>query len=128
VKTAAQVSAWCANAAREFGDPSLPICQLFFRWKEIPAVPLGEDELVCGVAGGVTVLLLGPEFAPFPIPIEERMRLDEEGCLQAFGADRIAPGVWALQPSLNAEGAIHAFVVMHGVPDPAPWERRIVVP
>lgn len=129
MKTAAEVSAWCAGAQSEFGDPSLPVCQLFFRWQANPMVPRGDDELVCGLdADGELVLLLGPEFQPFPTPIETDEEQLEQQVGFAFGAQRITAGVWALNPSLNAEGAIHAFIVLHGVPDPAPWERRIVLP
>jgi hypothetical protein len=128
MKTAEEVSAWCAAAAEQFGDPSLPICQIFCRWSELPQVPVEEGDLACGAVDGQLVLLLGPEFAPFPMPIESAVRVDDEGVLQAFRADQVTPGVWALEPSLNAQGAIHAFVVLHGVPDPAPWEKRIVIP
>jgi len=129
MKTFAEVAEWCAGAAEEFGDPSVPVCQLFFRWQENLEIPRGDDELVCGMADGELVLLLGPEFRPFLMTVElGDMRLDEQGGLQAFGAYLVTTGVWALRPSLNAEGAIHAFVVLHGVPDPAPWDRRIVLP
>jgi hypothetical protein len=36
--------------------------------------------------------------------------------------ERIVPGVWALNPSLNIPGVIHVFVLLYGVPNPAPWE------
>lgn len=129
MKTADQVSRWCGGAAEQFGDPSVPVCQLFLRWQEVLSVPRGDDALVCGMLDGELVLLLGPEFRPFPIPLlVGDMQLDDAGDLEAFGADRIAPGVWALTPSLNAEGAIHAFIVLYDVPEPAPFERRILLP
>lgn len=44
----------------------------------------------------------------------------------AFGLERIAPGVWVLNPSLLVPGVLHAFVVVVGVPEPAPWEDPFV--
>lgn len=129
MKTCSEVSAWCAGASAEFGDPSVPVCQLFFRWQENLMAPRRDDELVCGMVEGELVLLLGPEFRALPMPIElGDLRLDDAGGLEAYGAYLITAGVWALRPSLNVEETIHGFVVLHGVPDPAPWERRIVLP
>jgi hypothetical protein len=127
VRTFAEVSAWCAGAAEEFGDPSLPICQLFFRWQGSLA---GDGaELICGMPEDALVLLLGPGFPPLPLPVQSgEPVVDQDGELLAYGAERVTASVWAITPSLNAVGLIHAFIVLHGVPDPAPWERRIVLP
>lgn len=35
--------------------------------------------------------------------------------------ERLGPGAWALLPSLVG-GGLHAFVVLRGAPEPAPWE------
>lgn len=43
------------------------------------------------------------------------------------GPSRSAPGIWCLSPSLNVPGLVHAFVVLYGVPDPAPFDKRILV-
>lgn len=128
MKTFAEVSAWCDGAAAQFGDPSTPISQLFIRWQDDLEVIDGED-LVCGWRDGELMLLLGPEFRPLPMLVEiGSYQLDEDGYLRVYGAMRITTDVWAITPSLNVAGAIHAFVVLYGVPDPAPWERRIIVP
>lgn len=39
-----------------------------------------------------------------------------------WGLVRLGPGVWDIAKSIFAEGQIHAFVTIVGVPDPAPWE------
>lgn len=128
MRSCEQLEAWCAGAAAQFGDPSAPVCQIFARWKDYP-VPRCDDDIACGIQDGEFVIFLGPEFpriAPRVILGEPLIRRD--GGLEAFGAELVAPGVWALDPSLNIEGVIHAFVVLCGVPDPAPWERRILLP
>jgi hypothetical protein len=53
--------------------------------------------------------------------------LTNDGELLAFGAVQISSGVWAITPSLNVPGQLHAFVVIRDVPSPAPWERQLVV-
>lgn len=134
MKTFDQVAAWLRGASEEFGDPSAPVGQLFARWQEdlleIDRRP-GAD-VVCGIGDanlqhGEVALILGPGFA-LPLPLATEPQLNSAGELCAFGASSIAPGLWALTPSLNAEGLIHVFVVLYGVPVPAPWERRIVLP
>jgi hypothetical protein len=47
--------------------------------------------------------------------------------LIAFGMKKVRTGVWAVNPSLDVPGVLHAFVVLHGVPDPAPWERLVLL-
>lgn len=127
MKTCAEVSQWCAGAMETFGDPSHPICQLFIRWRDNLITEPGED-LACGWLDGELVLWLGPEFRPLPMLVEAGDFRVSVGELIAYGAELITTGVWAITPSLNVEGAIHAFVVLYDVPDPAPWERRIVLP
>lgn len=134
------VEAWCAGAAEEFGDPSVPVCQLFLRWRddlralidqyhrEVIKKEACADELACGMINGELVFWLGPMLPVFPMPVRMGAPAIADGELEAYGLDLIGGSVWAMQPSLNAAGEIHAFVVLYGVPDPAPWERRIVLP
>ena len=53
--------------------------------------------------------LAGPETPGVPYKVD------------AFGLTRIGPGVWVVSPSVWVEGAFHAFVVLHDVPEPAPF-------
>lgn len=69
---------------------------------------------------GQTTLFVAGEALPMTIELGP-MRLNGEQ-IMAYGATRIVPGVWVLEPSLNVEELIHGFVLIHGVPDPAPWE------
>lgn len=127
MKTCPEVAEWCDGAARAYGDPSVPVCQLFFRWQSDLKRISGQD-LVCGIHNGDVILGLGPAFPPLPLRVATgEPTFNEHDELTAFGAEVIAPGVWALTPSLNAEGLIHGFVVLYGVPDPAPWEQRILL-
>ena len=127
MKTFAEVTDWCAGAAEAFGDPSVTVCHLFFCWHDDLNAYRGQ-ELACGMIGDELVLLCGPDFPPFAIPVSTGQMQVENDELTAYGAERITRDVWAITPSLNAVGIIHGFVVLHGVPDPAPWERRIILP
>lgn len=127
IRRSIDLEQWFAGACAEFSDPSEPICQLFFRWQDEIDAYAGE-ELVCGAANGEFVLRLGPRFPSIPLAIEPEPRIGEDGALQAFGAEEIAPGVWSLSPSLNVPEFIHGFVVFYDVPRPAPWARRIILP
>jgi hypothetical protein len=48
--------------------------------------------------------------------------LHADGSIKIFGSRKIGPGTWAVTPSLNIPEVIHAFLVLCGVPEPAPWE------
>jgi hypothetical protein len=138
VKTCEQLLSWCVAARREFGDASVPVCQCFFAWQEIELAraaafssyrgfPLEAYLRTSGARAGDVVLRLAPD-ADIEIPVRSgEPEINEEGVV-SFGAEEITRGVWALRPSLNMPDFLHAFVVLYGVPDPAPWERRIVVP
>jgi len=45
------------------------------------------------------------------------------GEMKRYGLSRLGPGVWKLSPSLWAPGALHAFIVLVDVPEPAPFAR-----
>lgn len=125
--TAADVAAWREGAVFEFGDPSEPVCQLFFRWEGNYPDYQGHD-LACGCTpDGILVLLFGVDGL---LPVRVRAgepAIAPTGELDAFGATPITGDVWALSPSLNVPGELHGFVVLYGVPTPAPWEQRIVL-
>ena len=125
--TAADVAAWCEGAVLEFGDPSEPVCQLFFRFQPSLMNYEGAD-LACGWASdGVLLLFFG---AALLLPVPVRLGapvIRPTGELESFGATRITDDVWALSPSLNVPGSLHGFVVLYGVPTPAPWDQLIVL-
>jgi hypothetical protein len=120
MKTFTEVSDWIIGAAERFGDPARPVCQIFARYVADVAGYRGED-LVFGGAG--LALWLTPEQS-FPLAIARRgpACVNGIGQLTAFAAQPIAPGLWALSPSFNVPGVIHAFIVLYDVPNPAPWE------
>lgn len=128
MKRAAQLLEWIKGAAAEFGDASVPVCQMFLRWEQDLDAYEGED-LACGLIDGQLAIDLGPQLGQHPIEIETTgARVDDQGRLAAFGVEPIAPSVWSLTPSLNMPPVVHGFIVLYGVPDPAPWERRIILP
>lgn len=128
MKTFAEVAAWHAGALEQFGDPAAPVCQIFVRWQEgLDGADRGEDVVVGPIDGGLR-LVLGPR-SSLPVRIKSgEPQISDEYELSAFGAELVVDGVWALTPSLNVEGVIHAFLVVYGVPDPAPWETWILLP
>jgi hypothetical protein len=129
MKTFEAVLEWMEGSAAAFLDPAMPVCQLFFRWVDDLAACRG-DELICGLQGNDVAIILHPLHAGIALPVQsgEAEFNEEHGSVEKFGAVKIAPGLWALAPSVNIPGVIHAFVVLYGVPEPAPWERLIVMP
>lgn len=129
MKTVDEVEDWCAGAELNFGDPSLPVCQLFVKCVEGDSRPKslkGYLDLFCYCDRNEMVLWLGPDLV-IPIAVSNVPQTNAAGELVAFGMEQIAFGVWALNPSLNLPEVIHAFVILYDVPSPAPWERLIVL-
>ena len=128
MKTLAEVAEWHEGAEERLEWDLLardPVCQLFFRWVDDLGLYRGK-ELACSTHGKDIALLFARPY-PLALPLSAgEPRLSEQGEVEMFGAEKIASGMWALSPSLNMPGIIHAFVVLDGVPDPAPWERMIV--
>jgi hypothetical protein len=124
--TIREVAEWCEDVREDLGDPSRAVCQLFFRWVTDPRA-YRRDDLVCGLENGIVFLRIGP-FAIVPVPIVcGEPLVDPAGDVVSFGATLISFGLWKVEPSLNIPGLIHAFVALHGVESPAPWERRIIL-
>ena len=134
MKLTDDVLEWCTGAEAEYGDASARVCQLFFRWvSNRPAFSTladgaGQAELTCTADGSDLVLIFGPGVKPIPVPmVTGHPQYSEDGELEKFGAEKIAPGLWAISPSLHLPRIIHAFVVLYDVPDPGPWEKLIVL-
>jgi hypothetical protein len=110
-------------------DPSSGTCLMFARWHE--ARGEGPDMVFeySPEAEGTVRLLIpmrdGPEIFPLRVTVGEPVICNH--AIEAFQMRRICAGVWAMAPSLNIPGVIHAFVVLHGVPEPAPWEQLVIL-
>lgn len=127
--TIADVDAWRIGAGLEFGDASSPVCQMFFRF-EADIHGYEQDALACGWSNGRLILVIGggSDDEVMAIPLRAgKPELTPSDDLVAFGATPITGDVWAVSPSLNIPGVLHGFVVLYGVPTPAPWEQRIVL-
>ncbi len=130
MKTFDELQQWIAGAEEEFGDPAVPICQLFLRWTSEDLLFYKGDDLAVGLDRGrrpqySIALAKGASFA---LPGIAEAPDISDGSIKAFGAQKIAPGIWSLNPSLNLPMLLHAFIVFYGVPDPAPWELAIIMP
>ena len=127
MKTFLEVAAWCAGARKQFPDPATPVTQAFFRYSELADA---SEDLVFNAAGGKLSLWILPG-QPVIVSVADSIVI-KHGELQAFAADCIREGLWALRPSLNLPGIIHIFVVLYDVPllgetkDP-PWKKSIVL-
>jgi hypothetical protein len=135
MKTVGELLEWCEGAEREFGDPSIPVGLMFVRYGE--ASDLGIDQRIDQILGDPDRLIVA-EFAreellldllgtAVPLKLSSDGMQIENDQLMAFGVEKITRGVWALTPSLNLQGILHAFVVVYDVPTPAPWERLIIL-
>jgi hypothetical protein len=117
------------------GDPAAGTCLMFVPW--MPAVLTENNKPVDYVAAwdaGTGVMLLdfvdGQQRRALPLEISMEpplLRRVLEGAMVRYQARKICNGIWALNPSLNIPEMMHGYVVLHGVPDPAPWEKRIVL-
>jgi len=115
-------------------DEPMPVFLLTPRWSPVILVdPTTED--LCFVAkegdgrnpGGWMLYVrafIEDELAAFSVPVKSNMyELRPDGSMEIFGLRQLGPGTWRVAPSVNIPGQIHAFVILCGVPDPAPWEK-----
>ena len=130
MKTVAEVAEWREGAEAQFGDPAIAVGQTFFRYVADVDAYRGGD-LVFGVKPGDGLeLRIWPDSSGACGVLLNVSMNGPDLCgdeLVGFGVERIQPGLWVLSPSLNMPGTIHAFVTLYGVPDPAPWEKRIIL-
>jgi hypothetical protein len=121
----AELAEFLLAVAAETGDPSAAVCLLLVDWKNV-----SMDQLLTArwdERDRVLVLHLGVSGEGLPIEVSANGPEVIDGQLVKFGVRKTVRGTWALEPSLHVPRAIHGFVVMSGVPDPAPWERLIVL-
>lgn len=138
MKTIREVVDWCNGAEAQFGDPAIPVAQIFVRYVADIDSYRGEDlafgfSAMTGPNADVAELRLRlfPGESPREWPVRgvalpvamdgPRFALDQ---LLTFGVRPVAPGLWYLHPSLNIPGEIHTFVVLYDVPTPAPWDTE----
>ena len=108
-------------------DPSNVICQILVPW--LPDITSLRD-IRPEYNHGEAILLLDFTHTDMVLPLPMSLSSEPvilDGQIVAYGLRKACAGVWALAPSLYLPGFVHAFVVFHGVPDPAPWESRIIV-
>ena len=122
----------CPNCHRPFiAQVSLDgVTHLILRWHPEPrSVKTGEG--VIGFAGAMSNALCSL-LLNLPAEAGKRLHLGVATNLggpcigdpakpTAFGLQRVHPGVWVYDPSILVPGILHAFVVVVGVPEPAPW-------
>lgn len=135
MKTIREVEQWCAGAEMQFGDPAIPVGQVFARYVADTDLYMGDDVVVDLLLSftkvplkpyGLHIRLWPRQRKPCGVEIEIAMDGPKFalGQLLTFGVRPVAPGLWYLYPSLNLPGQIHAFVVLYDVPTPAPWDSE----
>lgn len=111
------------------GDPSVATCLLCLSWGETVS---SEPAMWATWSNEHRVLLIefadGEDRRALPIEVSaDGSTMDRDGVLQVFHIRKVASGLWALAPSLNIPGVFHGFVVMHGVPEPPPWDQAVII-
>jgi hypothetical protein len=112
-------------------DEPMPVFLLTPRWSPVILVdPTTED--LCFVAKEKAGWMLyvrafiEDELAAFSVPVKRSVyELNDDGSMAVFGLSQLGPGTWRVVPSVNIPGQIHAFVILCGVPDPAPWDHCV---
>lgn len=122
MKTLDELKAWCEGAERRLGDPAAACGHAFFRFAPGAAL-LRTQDLTFRFDGLQLLLRVSQRTLPISVSIAPSVVM-KGGAIEAFGMDKIAPGLWALNPSLNIPGRLHVFVVLYGLPSLAPWESR----
>lgn len=131
--TAEELYAFLMEAELRLGDPSQAVCLLVVPWRDAPLTFADECGLAVRFSNAKMEIVFemvdedGVRELPLAVDVNDPV-IDERGVLKAFHVRPLARGVWALAPSLHVPGALHAFVVLTGVPDPAPWQRLILMP
>jgi transposase len=114
---------WCDGAEAEYGDAATPVGLLLARFQQVHRDACA-DLIVSWNGEHLVVNLFNQDF---PLAIDANgPRLSDDlvaSSLEAFGIESIAPGLWALTPSLLLPEVLHVFVAVYDVPSPAPWER-----
>ena len=126
MKTVAELNAWIVGAAQQFGDPAIPVGQMFVRFQH--TIGHANTDLIATYEHGLLLINLRVIFSEV-LPLELNVdgpQFDDSG-LTAFGIEKVSDGLWHLTPSLNLPDLVHAFVVVYDVPSPAPWEPRGVL-
>lgn len=115
-----ELDRFLALAKRDLGDPSQPVFVLSANCSKFPE----PGDITARFHAGNLLLDLGGD-RPLVVPVDPDGPVVKDGKLAAFHIRKLGHGAWALSPSLNMPGILHAFIVVHGAPDPAPWERTI---
>ena len=128
MKTIPEIAEWRRGNHQQFGDPAASVGQAFVRYiAQLPPQPEPVDLIATYEDDCLAVAFEPGRLMPLAVDPEGPVIDEETGALTAFGLRKICPGLWTLTPSLNIPGAIHVFVTLYAVPEPAPWESRIVV-
>lgn len=128
VTTREELFEFQAAAALGTGDPAGAVCLLCVSWDKGPGVDFDLCAMWEQEEKTLLLLMVDEEgIRTLPVPVSTEDVVIEDGRLRAFHVRKISRGTWALAPSLNIPGELHAFVVLHDVPDPAPWESLIIL-
>jgi hypothetical protein len=108
-------------------DPAEIVCQILAPWRP-DAGPRADVWADYDARERELSLLFTHAGECLPLPISEDLEpVIVGGTIKAYGLRKACAGVWALAPSLLVPGLVHCYIVFHGVPEPAPWERLILL-
>lgn len=127
MKTIAELKQAREWARATFGDPARAVFHLFFRWHDGNGAEYSGPDLIASMWNGRFTLWPSTQF-PLSMPLvagPARIADSNTMAMEAWGSERLGPGVWAISPSLNQPGALHAYIVLTDVPEPPPWSSPL---
>src|ERR1051325_7728358 len=97
--------------------------------RDEPLVGIGQD-------GDGWFVVLRLDGIPFPIPVHAGEPVGEAvevapqvmawTHMEKYGLEQLGPGVWKMEPSFFIPGALHVFLVLRDVPEPAPFAKPVL--
>jgi hypothetical protein len=120
---ASEVREMLARDRAEGRDPANRVLHLVADW--MPEGNVAEyhgDGIVAALWGSTLAVSVGGNLFSFAAkPGPALVKDPATMAMEHWGLERLGPGVWAVQPSVVVPGAIHAYIVLRGVPEPAPF-------
>lgn len=126
MRTIAELKAARQWSKDKLGDAAAAVLHIFFRWHEGNGAEYDGPDLIASMWNGRFTLWPSTQF-PLCMPLvvgPAEIADPNTMAMRAWGSERLGPGVWAITPSLNQAGVLHAYIVITDVPEPPPWAVR----
>lgn len=112
----------------QHGRADAGVVHLVAEWAEGVHEYKGDDVAV-GWWGGRLTFNIGGHLIALPAVVGPPETIDPQTmAMKAWGLEKLALGAWIVTPSLHQPGSLHAYIVLRGVPVPAPFEAATLAP